>query len=93
MMFDDIKMNFWDEKRLFQEVPFDVLIEKPHIKQLSNIDLLHELPFYDELSIKQISEAFKRYAKSYKIEVIDLKDPLAQLESSKSCIKNLFNAF
>ena len=49
MMFDDIKMNFWDEKRLFQEVPFDVLIEKPHFKQQSNIDLLHELPSYDEL--------------------------------------------
>ena len=83
-------MNFWNEKRLFQELPFyNVLIEKPHIKHLSNRDLLHELPFYDELSILQISKAFKGYEKSYKIEIIDSKDPLAQLEASKSSIKDL----
>ena len=55
-----------------------------------NIDLLHELPFYDELSIEKISKAFKRYARNYKIEIIDSKDPLAQLDASKSIIKNLF---
>ena len=55
-----------------------------------NIDLLHELPFYDELSIEKISKAFKRYARNYKIEIIDSKDPLAQLDASKSNIKNLF---
>ena len=27
-------------------------IEKPRIKHLKNIDLLHELPFYDEILIK-----------------------------------------
>ena len=27
-------------------------IEKPRIKHLKNIDLLHELPFYDETLIK-----------------------------------------
>ena len=51
-------MSFWNEKeakRLFQKLPFyNVLIEKPKIKHLSNIDLLHELPFSDELSIKEI---------------------------------------
>ena len=40
-------MSFWDEKeakRLFQKLPFyNVLIETS-----KNIDLLHELPFYDE---------------------------------------------
>ena len=49
------KMSFWDEKeakRLSQELPFyNVLIEKPRIKRVKNIDLLHGLPFYDELSI------------------------------------------
>ena len=49
-------MSFWDEKRLFQELPSDnVLIEKPQIKRLSNTDLLHELPFYNESSLLQIS--------------------------------------
>ena len=80
-------MSFWDEKEakiLFQELPFyNTLIEKPRIKHLKNIDLLHQLPFYDELSMKQISKAFKRYTRSYKIEMIDSKDLLVQLEASK----------
>ena len=85
-------MSFWDEKRLFQELPsYNVLIEKPQIKRLSNTDLLHELPFYNELSLLQISKAFNGYPRSYKIEITDLKDPLVQLEASKSSIKDLFN--
>ena len=35
----------------------------------------------------EISKAFKGYARSYKIELIDSKDLLAQLEASKTCIK------
>ena len=69
---------------------YNVLIEKPEIKKLSNIELLHELPFYDELSITEISKAFKRYARSYKVEIVDHKDPLVQLQASKSSIKDLF---
>ena len=65
---------------------YNVLIEKPKIKHLSNIELLHELPFYDELSVEEISRAFRRYARSYKVEIIDTKDHLAQLEASKSNI-------
>ena len=51
---------------------------------------MHELPFYDELSITEVSKAFKRYARSYKVEIVDHKDPLVQLEASKSSIKDLF---
>ena len=84
-------MSFWNEKeakRLFLELPFyNVLTVKPNIKHSKNIDLLHELSFYDEFSILQISKAFKGYARSYKIEIIDLKDLLAPLEASKSSIK------
>ena len=65
---------------------YNVLIEKPKIKHLSNIELLHELPLYDELSVEEISRAFRRYARSYKVEIIDTKDHLAQLEASKSNI-------
>ena len=86
-------MSFWDEKeakRLFQELLFhNVLIEKPLIKRLQNKDFLHELPFYYELSIVKISQAFKRYARSDKIEMIDWKDSLAKLRASKSSIKDL----
>ena len=49
-------------------------IEKPRIKHLKNINLLHELPFYNKLSVKQVSKAFKRYEKTYKIERIDSND-------------------
>ena len=77
------KNEFWNEegaKEIFQILPFsNALIEKPKIKHLSSIELLYELPFYDELSVVKISKAFKRYSRSYKIEIIDAKDPLAQL--------------
>ena len=87
--------EFWNEKGVKNLFPillsFNVLIQKPEIKKLSNIELLHELPFYDELSITEISKAFRRYARSYKVEIADSKDPLVQLEASKSSIKDLFN--
>ena len=53
--------------------------------------MLSELPFYEELSIIKTDQAFKGYAMSYKTETIDKKDPLTQLEASKSSIKDLFN--
>ena len=56
-------------KNLFQTLPFyNVLIKKREIKRLSNIELLHELPFYDELSITEVSKAFKRYASVTKLK-------------------------
>ena len=83
-------MSFWNTKGLFQILPFyNVLIEKPKIQHLSNIELLHELLFYDELSVLEISKAFRRYARSYKVEIISPKDPLVQLETSKSSIEGL----
>ena len=61
-------MRFWDEKAakiLFQELQFyNVLIEKLRIKRLKNIDLMRELPFYNESIIVKISQTFKRYARS-----------------------------
>ena len=35
------------------------------------------------LSVVEISKAFKAYARNYKIEIVNLKDPVAQLEASK----------
>ena len=66
------------------------LTEKPEIKKLSNVELLHKLPFYDELSITEEPKAFKRYARNFKVEIVDHKDPLVHLETSKSSIKDLF---
>ena len=88
-------MSFWDEKeakRLFQQLPFyNVLIEKPKIKHLKNIDLLHNLPFYDELRILRMSNTFQEYARNYKTKTADSKDHLVQLVASKSSIKDLFS--
>ena len=78
-------------KKLFQLLPFyNIFIEKPEIKKLSNIKLLQELPFFDELSIVKNSNAFNGYARSYKVEIIDKRDPLVQLKVSKSSIEDLF---
>ena len=83
-------MSFWDVRKSFQILPFCVLIEKTKMKHLSNIESLHELPFYNELTVVKKSNAFKGYARSYKVEIVDSKDPLVQLEASKSSIKDLF---
>ena len=84
-----IKTSFGDKKEaksLFQKLLFYyVLIEKPKIKGSRNVDLLRKLLFYDELNIMQ-----RLYGRSYKVEIVDSKDLLAQLEASKSSIKDLF---
>ena len=50
-------MSFGDEqktKKLFKKFPFhNFLIKNPKIKGLKNIDLLHDLPFYDELNFDE----------------------------------------
>ena len=85
-------MSVWDkkERKLFQNLLFyNFLIDKPKIKHLRNIDLLHEPLVYNDLSAAEISKTFKGYARSYKIEIVDLKDLLAQLEASKSSTDEL----
>ena len=53
-----------------KELPFyNKLIERP-VKRLKNIDPLVELPFYEQLSVVKIDQAFKGYAMSYKVEII-----------------------
>ena len=76
----------------FKELPFYyVSIGKPKIKRFKNNDLLAELPFYDQLNIIKIDHAFSGYAMSYKVEIVDKKDLIVELEASKSSIKDLFN--
>ena len=74
MKYKPYKKGFWNEKQgkeLFQILPFyNVLIEKPKIKHPSNMELLQELPFYDELSVVEIS--VERHLKDMQ-EVIKLK--------------------
>ena len=52
MKYRAYKIEFFGSKELFQILPFyNVLIENPKLKHLSNIELLNELPFYDKLSV------------------------------------------
>ena len=53
--------------------------------------MLSELPFYEELSVIKTNNAIGGYAISYKVEIIEKKDPIKQLEVSKSSIKDLFS--
>ena len=76
----------------FKELPFyNNPIEKPKNKRLTDINLLAELPFCKQPSIIKTNQAFQGYAMSYKAELIERKDPIVQLEASKSSIKNLFS--
>ena len=50
-----------------------------------------ELPFHEQLSIIKTNQAFAEYAMSYKVEIVEKKDPIVQLEASKSIIKDLFS--
>ena len=76
----------------FKELPFyNVSIDKPKIKRLKNIDLLAELPFYNQLNIIRTDHAFSGYAMSHKVQIVDKKDLIVQIEASRSSIKDLFN--
>ena len=81
-----------DVVEYFKELPFyNKHIEKTKIKCLKNIDLLSELPFYEELNIIKMNHAFRGYAVSYKVEIVEKKDPIKQLEASNASIKHLFS--
>ena len=76
----------------FKELPFyNKPIEKPKVKHLKNIDQLAEIPFYEQLSVIKTNQALRGYAMSYKVEIIERKFLIVQLETSKSSIKQLIS--
>ena len=85
-------MSFWDKKEakwLFQEPTLPIApIVKPRVKHLKIIDVMHEFLFYNELNI--VKTSFRRFERSYKIEITGSKDPLVQLTTCNSSIKELF---
>ena len=75
----------------FKELPFyNKPIKNAKVKHLRNIYRLAELHFYEQLSVIKTNQAFRGYATSYKVERIEKKDPIVQLEASKSIIKDVF---
>ena len=79
-------------KELLSKQPFyKQPINKPHVKKLSNLELLRELPFYDEINISREEKAFKKYAETCQVQVINNKSLSDSLSVSKNSIKNLFD--
>ena len=75
-------MPSWDVNNIFQVLPFyNSCIEKPKVKTLNNVQLLKELPFYDDLNIVKNKTAFICYVRSYKIEIVDKRDVVIQLKA------------
>ena len=82
--------SYSDAVDYFKELPFyNKLIKKPKVKRLKNIDRLTELTIYEQLSAIKTNQAFTGYAVSFKVEIIERKYPVVQLEASKSSIKDL----
>ena len=79
--------SHFDIVEYFKELPFyNKHIEKPKIKRIKDIDLLSELTFYEPLNVITTNHAFRGYAMSYKVEIIEKNDQIKQLEASKSSI-------
>ena len=53
--------------------------------------MLSELPLYEELNIIKTNHLFRGYAVSYRVEILEKKDPIEQLEASKSSVKDMFS--
>ena len=51
---------------LLEKPPFYEKTIKLHIKKLSNLELLHELPFYDDINILRKEWAFNSVLKPMK---------------------------
>ena len=78
-----------DAADYFKELSFyNKPIEKPKVRRLENIDRFARLPFYEQLSAIKTDQTFKGYAMLYKVEIIERKYPIVQLQASKSSIKD-----
>ena len=58
---------------------------------MKNYELLRKLPFYDDINISRKERAFKRYAETYKVEIINNKSLCGSLFVDKNSIKNVFD--
>ena len=80
-------------KELLKIIPFyNSFIGVPEIKKLSKVQLMRELPFYVELKIIKTNNAFRGYARTSKIEIVDERDVVVQLKASEISLKELFKS-
>ena len=73
-----IKPDF-DAVNYFKELLFyNKSIKKPKVKRLKNIDRLIEFPFNEQLNVIKTDQGFSGYAASYKVGIVERKDPIVQ---------------
>ena len=61
----------WDANKIFQILLFyNTFIEKPKVKKLNNVEVLKELPFYDELNIVKIRQHLVVMLKIIKLKLL-----------------------
>ena len=83
-----------DVVEYFKELLFyNKHIEKPNIKSLKNIYFLSELPFYKELNLIKTNHAFRRYAMSCKVEIIEKKIQLNSYKQVREVLKTCLVIF
>ena len=58
---------------------------------MKNYELLPELPFHDDINISRRERAFRRYAETYEVEIINNRSLSDSLSERKNSIKNLFD--
>ena len=81
-----------DTEDYFKELPFyDKPIKKTKVKRLKNIDQLGEFPFNEQMSVIKTNQAYRGYAMSYEVEIIEIKYSILQVEASKLSIKEFFS--
>ena len=86
------KIKQLNTKKLLQEQPFyKQSIKKPRIKKLKNYELLPEFSFYDDIKFSRKERAFRGFADTYKVEVINNKSLSDSLFVIKNSIKDLFH--
>ena len=79
-------------KELLSKQPFyKQPIKKLCVKKFKNHELLRELPFYNDINILRKDRAFKNYAETYDIEIINNKNLSNSLVISKPATKDLFS--
>ena len=61
----------WDGSEIFKLLPFcNSYIERRKIKKLNNVQLLTELPFYDDLNIAKNKTTFSGFQEVIKLEFL-----------------------
>ena len=81
-----------DVVEYFKDPPFyNKHIKKPKVNRLKTLICFLNFLFMKNWTLIKTDHAFKGYAISNKVKLAGKKDPIKQLDASKSSIKDLFS--